>query len=147
MTGKMKKLIAAILMGAMILGMNACGNKETINRAPEATESLEINADDTTFENTDESTVDMDDYVASDSGTFSNHTVIIMVKDNTAKEEIEQLCEEQNLSILYDYDIILGYALESKNELSAAEMDQLIEALQQYDFVLSAEKDAIMSVD
>ena len=78
---------------------------------------------------------------------YSHNTVIVMVKEGTEESQIQQICDAYNLEIKYSYDTISGYSLSSKKELTDKELNELIKSIEEYNFVLSAEKDYVVNLD
>ncbi|MBE5920421.1 MAG: hypothetical protein E7272_11345 [Pseudobutyrivibrio ruminis] len=78
---------------------------------------------------------------------YSHNTVIVMVKEGTEESQIQQICDAYNLEIKYSYDTISGYSLSSKKELTDKELNELIKSINEYNFVLSAEKDYVVNLD
>lgn len=78
---------------------------------------------------------------------YSHNTVIVMVKEGTEESQIQQICDAYNLEIKYSYDTISGYALSSQKELTDKELNELIKSINEYNFVLSVEKDYVVNLD
>ena len=78
---------------------------------------------------------------------YSHNTVIVMVKEGTAESQVQQICDSYNLEIKYSYNTISGYSLSSKKELTDKELNELIKSIEEYNFVLSVEKDYVVELD
>ena len=78
---------------------------------------------------------------------YSHNTVIVMVKEGTEESQIQKICDAYNLEIKYSYDTISGYSLSSKKELTDKELNELIKSINEYNFVLSVEKDYVVNLD
>lgn len=90
--------------------------------------------------------------LSSDSGTleaenFSHSTIIVYVKNGTSEEEINSLSRKYGLQVLYIYKNFSACALSSQETLTDKELDELITKVESESFVLSAQKDYIMSLD
>ena len=71
----------------------------------------------------------------------SMKTLIVSVDENASKKKIKKIFKKLGLSIMYDYDDLNMYAVELAEETDEAGLNELIEKLEAYDAILSAEKD------
>lgn len=83
----------------------------------------------------------------SKANNFSHNTIIVYVKNGTSEEEIQTLCKKYNLQVLYIYKNFSSCALSSQEPLTDKELEELITKVESESFVLSVQKDYIMSLD
>ena len=76
----------------------------------------------------------------------SMKTLIVSVDENASKKKIKKIFKKLGLSIMYDYDDLNMYAVELAEETDEAGLNELIEKLEAYDAILSAEKDYYVTI-
>ncbi len=83
----------------------------------------------------------------SKTNNFSHNTIIVYVKNGTSEEEINSLSRKYSLQVLYIYKNFSSCALSSQEPLTDKELEELITKVESESFVLSVQKDYIMSLD
>ncbi len=138
----MRRIKLIILSSVLAVSLLACSKKEQ-----ETAEDIII--EETVPEDEEAEDEESEELEGSEpqDPSYSHNTVIVMVEEGTTLEQVEDMCDDYNLSILYNYEIISGYALSTGQQLTDKALDSLIASLEEYDFVLGVEKDYIMDIN
>lgn len=78
---------------------------------------------------------------------YSLNTLIIMVEDKSDTAAINAMFERYRLSVIYDYENFLMYAVSLDHQYTPMELDALIEKLENEELVVAVNKDYIYSID
>ncbi len=138
---KIKIFLGTILIAGLLF---SCGKATEDSSTEEIIIETEDESSDTASDSEDETSLDED---SSQESQYSHSSLIVMVEEGTNEEQVQEMCNDYNLSIMYAYDVISGYALSIDEELTSQQLDSLINSLEKYDFVLGVEKDYIMELD
>ncbi len=78
---------------------------------------------------------------------YSPRTVIVSVDEGFTQEQLDALLGKYGLEVLYDYDALHMYALNTGSDMDEAGLSALIKDLSAEDGVLFAEPDQIITLD
>ncbi len=78
---------------------------------------------------------------------YSLNTLLIMVEDKSDTEAINAMFEKYSLSVIYDYENFLMYAVSLDHTYTPEELDGLISDLEKEELVIAVNKDYIYSID
>ncbi len=84
--------------------------------------------------------------LSADTGSYGFNVFIIAVEPGTPADRMTGLCADLGLSVVYDYENFDMYAVSSGAVLGEEAADQLIEKIEEYDFVLMVEPDSAVSL-
>lgn len=123
----------------LLINITSCKSAQTKNQSSEILEISE-NPQNQTNQSATSSPTDS-------SQNFSHNTIIVYLENRTNQKEISSLAKKYNLQILYVYKNFSACALSSQKNLSIAELNTLISALETEEQVLSVQKDYILNLD
>ena len=78
---------------------------------------------------------------------YSLSTLLIMVQDKTDTDAIDAMFAKYRLTVIYDYENFMMYAVGLDHTYTPDELDDLISDLEQEELVLAVNKDYIYSID
>ena len=78
---------------------------------------------------------------------YSLNTLLIMVEDKSDTDAINAMFDKYDVTIIYDYENFMMYAVSLSHQYSPAELDDLIEELEKEELVVAVNKDYIYSID
>ncbi len=78
---------------------------------------------------------------------YSMKTVIVSVSSDASQKKVKKIFKKLGLSILYDYENFDMYAVSLEEETDEKGLAELIEKLEAYDEILTAERDYISHID
>ncbi len=78
---------------------------------------------------------------------YSLNTLLIMVEDKSDTDAINAMFDKYDVTIIYDYENFMMYAVSLSHQCSPTELDDLIEELEKEELVVAVNKDYIYSID
>ncbi len=81
-----------------------------------------------------------------DGGRYSSSRINCVVSEDMTREQMEAICEKYGLSIRYEMRTANVYTLESEQNMTLEQLDDLIEKLEKEDGIESAEKDGVVEL-
>ncbi len=153
---KKQRMIATVTGCLLALCLAACGaqseSKPSTDTAETEVMEEEERADDTEA-STDEAEDAMKDGGAVEETVndanpeYSDRTLIVTVSEEMTDEQMQAICDEFHLEIVYDYDNFLMYALSTEKPMEEDDMQTLMAELMRQDGILAVERDAVVHLD
>ncbi len=78
---------------------------------------------------------------------YSLNTLLIMVEDKSDTAAINAMFENYGLTVIYDYENFMMYAVSLDHTYSPEELEGLISDLEKEEHVIAVDKDYIYSID